>query len=126
MITRTYDLDLINSYLMQPDILPEFFIADERHIYNLNLYFLLGRWGLFPCLRIGNSMECHAAIPYKHRGKKALEDARGVIKWVFEKTMCNRVYSKARKIEKARQRFNAMLLTRCGADETHVFYEVIK
>ena len=111
---------------MLVDILPEFFIADERHIYNLNLYFLLGRWGLFPCLRIGNSMECHAAIPYKHRGKKALEDARGVIKWVFDKTHCLKVVTKCKRSTKNRQAFNAMILNRVNTDDTWVHYEVSK
>lgn len=123
---RVYDLDLINSYLMMPDILPHFFVAEEKHIRNINLFFMLGDYGLFPCLKTGAVMDCHAAIPHKNRGKKALADGRNLIKWVFEHTLCTKISTRARKEHKQRLFFNSLLLEREKEDETYVYYQKVK
>lgn len=123
---RIYDLDVINSYLKQPDILPEFFIAEPVHIYRLDVFFMLGNAGLFVCIQKGKDMDCHAAIPHENRGKKAVDDCKALIDWVFTHTACNRVVTRADKTKRHLLVFNAKILTRCGVDDKYVHYEVLK
>lgn len=123
---RTYDLEVINFYLKQPDILPQFKIAETRHVYDPNFYFMLGNTGLWPCYKQGEVMDCHAAILWKDRGKAAIEEAKELIKWVFSNTDCTKITTRAKKTKKHLLHFNAKILDRCGEDEAYVYYEVFK
>lgn len=123
---RVYDRDLINSYLTQPDILPEFFTVQGSPEDHQNVFFLLGKAGLFVCIKTGSAMDCHAAIPKDARGREAYQDAKNLIQWVFANTECKRITTRADKTKKHLLHFNAKILTRTGQDENYVYYEATK
>lgn len=87
---------------------------------------MLGEVGLFPCVKHGETMSAHAAIPKGVRGKDAYQDGRNLIKWVFKHTDCTKLTTRADKTKKHLLHFNAKLLERTGEDNTFVYYEANK
>ena len=49
--------------------------------------------GAFPCNESGDNLEIHAAFLKDYRGKEAVKAGRAAIKWIFENTGYNRVFS---------------------------------
>lgn len=121
---RTYDRDLINSFLTQADILPAFFKVSGDPKEHTDVYFMLGSVALFVCIKQGGDMNCHAAVPKGVRGKDAYTDARNLIAWIFNQTDCDRVVTRADKTKKHLLHFNGKLLNRTGEDDEFIYYEV--
>jgi hypothetical protein len=123
-VIRTFDRDVINSFLSQEDILPEFCLIKGDPKDFSDIYFMLGKAGLFPCVKHGKAMSAHAAFPKDARGRDALIDGRNLIKWVFDNTDCKTLTTRADKTKKHLLHYNAKLLKRSGEDGTYIYYEV--
>jgi hypothetical protein len=125
-VKRIFDSDVINSFLLQDDILPAFCTISGDPKKFPDIYFMLGKAGLFPCVKHGDVMSAHAAIPKGARGRDAIIDGRNLIKWVFANTDCKKLTTRAYKTQKHLLHYNAKLLDRAGEDDTYIYYEVTK
>ena len=123
---RIYDRELINSFLSQEDILPQFFLISGNPEKYQDIYFLLGDVSLFPCVKKRDEMHCHAAVPKGVRGSAAFKDAKAAIQWVFDNTDCKKVCTKADRNKKHLHHFNGKILNRVSEDDQYIYYEVTR
>lgn len=118
---RTFNDSLINSYLSLDSA---FFkinnASDQSDVYFLYEFGV----GVFPSVKVGDTMRMHACIDRKARGRKALTAARKAVKWVFNNTSVSRIETKADKTKRNLLCFNALILNRFKEDDQFVYYEV--
>lgn len=118
---RITDLDTINYYMQHADTKREMCKVTGRDIRE-DVYFMLGEAGLYPCVRSGDVISCHAAILKKDRGVKAYRDLKDLVAWLKSHTDCH-IICRIQKNLKHAQRFASSIGERVGSDENFIYYE---
>ena len=117
----TTDEVLIRSILEDPTVIDGF--SDGEVIKDLTggIYFYIPDVGLFPSVLRGNVLSCHAAIPKKNRGIKAVKAVKILIKELVD--LGYELETRARHENKAAHRFNVMVGFVCyDTDSKHRLY----
>lgn len=120
-MNRTFNASLINLYIADD---PAFCKIKNPHEYP-DIYFLYEPGvGVFPSVKRGDVMSVHACIRPSRRGKRAVQAAKDCISWIWENTDVKKVRTRAHRDKRHLLIFNALILDRCGEDDTYVYYEV--
>lgn len=75
---------------------------------------------MFPFQMYRDAIECHAAILRDYRGKKAVDAGKAAIKWIFENTEYDMIFSRSA------HRHGEIYATQCGLKRVNGRLEVSK
>ena len=120
---RTYDADLINSYIADD---PAFFRVKDPHDFPNVVFLHCEGVGIFPGIIRGDEFHAHACVIPHSRGRAAVHAVKEGIRWVFENLPVDRITTKADRTKRHLLMFNATCFNRTHADEKYVYYEVRK
>lgn len=121
MIVRTFDDDLINSFIGND---PEFCLIRNAKDYP-QLYFLHEPGvAMFPSIYANGEMNVHACVIHWARGKKAIDAGRKGFDWIFKNTDVEKITTQVRTSNRQARMYAAHLMNRVGELDGWIYYEV--